>query len=126
MSEAFATAIAEYEQDLGIRPGTLCAYEVEAERVVDLTDSAARAALRVDAAVLTTLWKQIAFIDRARPPSWDLADRLIRLGLAGARVPSVRSAGANLVLWRWNDGTGARVTVLDPLGDLPRSQASWS
>ena len=28
MSEDFATAVAEYEQDLGIRPGTLCAYAV--------------------------------------------------------------------------------------------------
>jgi hypothetical protein len=29
MSEEFSTAVAEYEQDLGIRPGTLCAYDVK-------------------------------------------------------------------------------------------------
>ena len=39
MSEQFATAIAEYEQDLGIRPGMLCAYDVTADQVVDLCDS---------------------------------------------------------------------------------------
>ena len=34
MSDDFATAVAEYEQDLGIRPGTLCAYEVRGSGVV--------------------------------------------------------------------------------------------
>ena len=46
MSEAFATAVAEYEQELGIRPGTLCAYDVEAEDIVDLTDAPTLTVLR--------------------------------------------------------------------------------
>ena len=127
MSETFTTAVAEYEQDLGIRPGTLCAYEVEAERIVDLTDAATLRAAAIDPAVLACPWKRIALIERKRPPSWDLADHLLALDVAGVRVPSVRARGANLVLWRWNAGPDSpRVAALDPLGDLPLDQRSWA
>jgi hypothetical protein len=34
MSGQFATAVAEYEQDLGIRPGTLCAYDADVTGVL--------------------------------------------------------------------------------------------
>ena len=33
----YITAISEYEQDLGIRPGTLCAYDVDVSGVVEIT-----------------------------------------------------------------------------------------
>lgn len=126
MSEAFVTAIAEYEQDLGIRPGTLCAYDVDVGAVADLCDPAAREALGVAAAVLACPWKQILLVEKARPPTWDLAERLARQGFAGLRVPSVRDPqGVNLVLWSWNDAPDRRVAALDPLGDLPMNQAAW-
>ena len=128
MSEAFATAVAEYEQDLGIRPGTLCAYDVEAEPIVDLNDDGALRAAGVTEADLACSWKRIALIDKERPPTWDLARRLVAQGVAGVLVPSVRAGrSVNLVLWRWNDdGPGSpRVTALDPLGDLPLDQSSW-
>ncbi|KAA2235739.1 RES family NAD+ phosphorylase [Salinarimonas soli] len=125
MSEAFTMAVAEYEQDLGIRPGMLCAYDVEAGGILDLTDPATLAALGTTPADLAAPWKQIALIERGRPPTWDLAGRLIEAGAIGVRVPSTRAAGANLVLWRWNTALGARVAALDPLGDLPRSPRSW-
>lgn len=126
MSEAFATAVAEYEQDLGIRPGTLCAYDVEADGVVDLTDPRTLDGFGIDPADLRCSWKRMVLIQKRRPPTWDLADRLIQEGAFGVRVPSVRARGANLVLWRWNDGPGsAHVAALDPLGALPRDQRSW-
>jgi RES domain-containing protein len=126
MSERFETAIAEYEQDLGIRPGTLCAYAVDVAGVVDLADAAVRDALDITEADLRCPWKQIAFVARARPPGWDIARRLHGLGAAGARVPSVQPiGGANLVLWRWNDAPERKVEALDPLRDLPRDQSSW-
>ena len=125
MSEECSTAIAEYEQELGIRPGTLCAYEVEAE-LVGLLDTAVQAELDAPSGLLLGAWKRTLLIEGARPVTWALAERLIAAGVAGARVPSAQAAGgANLVLWRWNVPGGARVAALDPLGDLPRDQSSW-
>jgi RES domain-containing protein len=126
MSEAFATAIAEYEQDLGIRPGTLCAYDAEADGIVDLTAPETLSAIGLNPTDLVCPWKQIALIDKKRPPTWDLADRLIASGASGVRVPSVQARSVKLVLWRWNAGPETpRVIALDPLGDLPRDQSSW-
>lgn len=122
MSEEFVTAMAEYQQDLGVRPGTLCAYDVDATAVADLTDPAVRAAYGVSGEDLTCPWKSIAFVQKREPPSWILARRLAAVGIGGVRVPSVQAtAGTNLVLWRWNQSDDCRVVVLDPLGDLPRS-----
>lgn len=126
MSELFATAIAEYEQDLGIRPGTLCAYDAGVTAVVDLCDAGIRAAIGVDPGDLRCAWKKIAFIGKSRPPTWDIAKRLFNAGASGIRVPSVQPVGgANLVLWRWNDAPDRKVVALDPLGDLPKDQRSW-
>lgn len=128
MSEAFETAVSEYEQDLGIRPGTLCAYDVEAERVLDLTEARISHAAAVEPGDLACAWKEIALVQKKRPPTWDLADRLIAQGIVGVRTPSVRVRhGVNLVLWRWNDAVpgSPRVVALDPLGDLPVDQSSW-
>jgi RES domain-containing protein len=126
MSEGFETAVAEYEQDLGIRPGTLCAYDVEAGGILDLTDTGTLDTIGVEPSDRFCPWKQIALVEKRRPPTWDLADRLILEGVAGVRVPSIRTRGLNLVLWRWNAGAGLpRVIALDPLGDLPLDQSSW-
>jgi RES domain-containing protein len=126
MSERFETAVAEYEQELGIRPGTLCAYAVDVAGVVDLCDPEVRALAAVVDEDLRCPWKQIALVDRKRPPNWDIARRLHGDGATGARVPSVQAVGGvNLVLWRWNDVASGRVEALDPLHDLPRDQLSW-
>ena len=124
MSGDFVTAIAEYEQDLGIRPGTLCAYQVDLAGIVDLCDPATRSA-GAETTDLGCPWKHIALVLRQRPPTWELATRLAEDGAAGLRVPSTRAAaGINLVLWRWNDSAERRVDVLDPLHDLPHDQKS--
>jgi RES domain-containing protein len=125
MSEDFSTAVAEYEQDLGIRPGTLCAYDVRSERIADLTDARNLEALNIVAAVLREQWKQIAFIEKRSPSTWSLCERLVSKGLHGIRVPSVQAVGSNLVLWRWNTENAASVVALDPLRDLPTDQSSW-
>lgn len=126
LSEEHATAIAEYQQELGSRPGTLCAYDVAVDGIVDLTDPGMLGTLGIPAADLTAPWKAIAYVSRGVPPTWLLSRRLADLGFRGARVPSIqRRGGANLVLWRWNDGPNGRVDVLDPLDDLPRDQSSW-
>ena len=126
MSEDFATAVAEYEQDLGIRPGTLCAYEVTSERIADLGDIPTLEALGVDGAILKSPWKQIAFVERRASPSWALAKRLLAQNIDGVRVPSDQASGFNLVLWRWNIEGATKVAALDPLRDLPADQSSWT
>ena len=115
------TAIREYGQDLGWRPGTLCAYRVDV-RVADLRDETTLAALGFDAPMVRCPWKQLAFQRRPRPvPSWKIAGSLIAQNVPGAIYPSaVDRAGSNLVLWRWNSSRDDRVEVLDPLGELPR------
>jgi RES domain-containing protein len=126
ISEQIATAIGEYEQELGIRPGTLCAYDTDVTGVVDFCDTAVRAAAGVSPDDLRCPWKKIAFVAKSRPPTWDVAMRLFDAGATGIRVPSVQAiGGVNLVLWRWNDAPGRTVIALDPIGDLPRDQSSW-
>jgi RES domain-containing protein len=126
MSADLATAVAEYEQELGIRPGTFCAYDVNVAGILDLCDNSALAACSIDPAVRFAPWKSMLLVDKGRPPGWDIAERLIAAGAAGILVPSVRLAGGvNLVLWRWNDGADRTVNPLDPQRDLPRDQSSW-
>lgn len=113
------TAVAEYEQDLGIRPGTFCAYDIDVDPLIDLAAPAARTEWRVPEADTVCAWKQIALIESGMPPTWSHAERLMASGAAGVRVPSTRTGGINVVLWRWNAETGQRVEALDPLNDLP-------
>ncbi len=126
MSADLATAVAEYEQELGIRPGTFCAYDVDVAGILDLCDDHVLAVCGIDPAARVAPWKSLLLIERGRPPGWDIAVRLIAAGLAGVLVPSARLAGGvNLVLWRWNDSPDRTLIPLDPQRDLPRDQSSW-
>lgn len=120
------TAIREYEQDLGWRPGTLCAYRVDV-KVADLRDAATLTHLGFTPDMVHCPWKEIAFTrPGAEVPSWRIAASLKARGAAGAVYHSaVDPSGSNLVMWRWNTGKGDRVQVIDPLADLPRNQYSW-
>jgi RES domain-containing protein len=127
ISEDYITAIAEYEQELGIRPGTLCAYDVDLRGIVDLTDLQVQTICSVTTATLTCAWKEIWLVQKQRPPTWELAASLATDGYTGVRVPSVRHfSGVNLVLWQWNDHPDRHIAVLDPRSDLPTDQRSWS
>jgi RES domain-containing protein len=125
LSEDHATAIAEYQQDLP-RPGTLTAYTVEAAMILDLTDAETRKAIGVTDAFLRQPWKHVRDIEHSRPQTWDFADAALASGWCGLRVPSVQAPGRNLVLWRWNEMSAPVVRFIDPLGELPRDQASWA
>lgn len=127
ISEDYITAISEYEQELGIRPGTLCAYDADVKGVVDLIDPQVQAICSVNAAVLACAWKEIWLVQKQRPPTWELAERLITEDCVGVRVPSVRhKGGVNIVLWFWNDCSDRHISVLDPRTDLPINQSSWN
>jgi RES domain-containing protein len=120
LSEDLMCAVAEYQQEIGVRPGTFCAYDLDVAPVVDVTDPAVRAACGVTMDDLHCPWKSIALVEKGRPPTWDLAARLISAGHAGVRAPSVMTPqGINIILWCWNDDPSRTVTVLDPGDDLP-------
>jgi RES domain-containing protein len=121
LSEEIETAFAEYQQELGVRPGTFAAFDVVGARIADLGDSRTRATLEIAPMDLICPWKQIAFVDKSTPPTWAICDRL-RAEVDGLRVPSVQYPGGfNLVLWRWNTEGAPVVTVLDPQGELAPS-----
>jgi len=124
LSDSHATAIAEYQQDLP-RPGTLTAYDVDARAVLDLADPSVRQAIGLADSFLRQPWKHMRDIGRRRPPSWDFVTAVASSGCYALRVPSVQASGTNLVLWRWNEANAPVVRHIDPLGDLPRNQASW-
>ena len=127
ISEDYITAISEYEQDLGIRPGTLCAYDVEVSGVVDLNDPEVQAICAVNTAILSCAWKEIWLVQKQRPSTWKLAERLIAENYTGVRVPSMQNkSGVNIVLWYWNDRVDCHISVLDPRTDLPIDQSSWN
>jgi RES domain-containing protein len=126
LAEDLLTASAEYEQELGIRPGPFCAYDLDVADIIDLLVETSRAGLGITIDDLLAPWQEIAFVRGEQPPTWALALRLQEDGCAGARVPSaVLSDAANIVLWRWNDGPNHRVVAHDPLGDLPLNQSAW-
>jgi RES domain-containing protein len=126
LSEDLLTAIAEYEQELGIRPGTFCAYEVDVADVVDLMDATTRTDVGVTLEDLLAPWQELAFVRGEQPPTWPLAQHLREGECAGARIPSTMLHNApNLVLWRWTDGPHRRVIAHPPLGDLPSNQSAW-
>lgn len=126
LSADLSTAVAEYQQDIGIRPGTFCAYDVVTNGVLDLTTEAGAIAAGIDPTDRFVAWKTILLVRRRTPPGWTLAPRVLGAGGAGALVPSVQNGGGvNLVLWRWNDEPTRRVAVLDPRTDLPSVQSSW-
>lgn len=109
-------------------PLTVCAYDVDAEDVVDLRQPEGRAAARVTLDDLAAPWA----LDRAegrRPASWRVAADLMAAGAAGILVPSfangAKADAANLVLWRWGAALPYKVTVFDPTGRLPIDQSSW-
>jgi RES domain-containing protein len=126
MSAELATAVAEYEQELGIRPGTFCAYDVDVAGVLDLCQPDVLDVCGIAPDAWFVAWKTILLVERRQPPGWDIAERLIAADIAGIVVPSTRLAGGvNLVLWRWNDAVGRTVVALDPQRDLPADQSSW-
>jgi RES domain-containing protein len=121
------TAVAEYHQDIVVRPGTFCAYRVDVEGILDLTAPDEIVAAGVTAADLRSDWRYQALVEGTDPPTWQLADRVQAAGGAGLLTPSLRQPdGVNLVLWQWNDGPERTVVAFDPEADLPQDQESWA
>lgn len=86
---------------------------VDAERLVDLRDPAARDAAGVTLDDALVPWQEI--IARGEEPSsWAVRQRLEELGAHGLIDPSRKRPGLwHLVLFRWNRDTGPSVVVRD-------------
>ncbi len=126
----FETAWLEAQQAFPFKaqPMTLCAYEVDCEDVLDLTDPAALAANWIDPADLACPWKDFS-TSGIKPPSWEITQRLVAAGTAGAIVPSFAkgavAADVNVVFWDWAPDPPHQVRVVDNDERLPKDPSSW-
>jgi len=110
------------------QPMTMRAYEVDCDGVVDLTDPAALPELGVAHDHLGCPW-EVLVMRAIRPPTWQLAERLIGGGHAGALVrsyaPGATADDVNAVFWHWSDALPHLVRVVDHHRRLPRDDRSW-
>lgn len=126
----FETAWLEAQQAFPFKaqPMTLCAYDVDCEDVLDLTDPVTLAAHGTAHADLACPWKDLA-TRGLKPPSWALVERLIADGIAGIVVPSfakgATSADVNVVFWDWGRDLPHQVRVIDDENRLPQNASSW-
>ena len=107
---------------------TVCSYEADVDKLVDLRTEQDRAAVGIALADMACPWLD----DLAEgwvPASWILADSLIAGGASGILTPSFATGArpdmANLVLWRWGAGLPHKVGGQDRTGRLPKDQSSW-
>lgn len=127
---SMTTAVKEANQGLSakINPCVLCAYEIDCEDVLDLTDLAVLASTKATFSDLGCPWMSIVLAG-TRPPTWRLAETLIATGHAGVIVPSFAPGATaddtNIVLWRWSAVRPHFCSVYDPSGRLPKNQLSW-
>jgi len=126
----FETAWLEAQQAFPFKaqPMMLCAYEVDCENVLDLTDAAVLAAHGIGPMDLASPWKDFS-TSGIKPPSWEIAERLVAAGMAGVLVPSFAkgavAADVNVVFWDWAPDPPHQVRVVDDSGRLPKDASSW-
>lgn len=95
-------------------PRALLAFDVQAERIVDLRDADALTALGVDLADAMAPWKP-AVEAGEEPSSWGVRRRLEEAGAHGLIDPSRTAPGLwHLTLFRWNEDGAPRVTRVAP------------
>jgi RES domain-containing protein len=129
-SRRFETAWLEAQQAFPFKaqPMTLCAYELDCEDILDLTDAEILAALGITPADLACPWKDLS-TRGIKPPTWQITERLVTSGTAGVIVPSfAKGAGATdikVVFWDWAPNPPHQVRVIDDDQRLPKDTRSW-
>lgn len=123
------TALREYQQDEPIMPpGTIAAYHVALDQVVDFRTGFVSGEWAPIWEDWNCNWRGLRFLDGITPPSWDIGDLVLADKIPGILFPSTRNpSGVNLVVYTdLVDGSDKRhVGVHDPMGNLPKTQASW-
>ncbi len=126
----FETAWLEAQQAFPFKaqPMTLCAYEVDCEDILDLTDAVTLAEHGIAPADLACPWKDLS-TRGIEPPTWRITARLVAAGTAGIIVSSSAKgavpADVNVVFWNWAPQPPHQVQVIDDEGRLPRDAGSW-
>lgn len=87
------------------------AVAVACDRIFDLRDMAACAAIGLDRASAFAPWQDVVKAG-GDAPSWEVADQLRALGANGLIDPSRTAPGLwHLVLFRWNEPDGPQVRL---------------
>ena len=126
----FETAWFEAQQAFPFKaqPMMLCAYEVDCEDILDLTDPATLASHGIAQSDLACPWKDLS-TRGIEPPSWVVTKRLIAAGTAGMIVPSYAKGAIetdiNVVFWDWAPAPPHQVRVIDDDRRLPKDGRSW-
>jgi RES domain-containing protein len=126
----FQTAWLEAQQGFPFKaqPMTLCAYDVDCEDVLDLTDRQIQQQYGIDAADMSCAWQDI-FSRGTTPPSWALAARLSSEMVAEIIVPSMAPGcgpdDINAVFWTWANIPPHKIRVVDDEARLPNNPTSW-
>lgn len=127
----YRTAWIEAQQGFAFKPQplTICGYDVDCADIADLSDSAGRIAWGADLDDLGCAWEYMMHKGKT-PPSWKLAKRLTKRGVAGIVVrsfaPGSVAENRNLILWKWSGKQRPhKITVIDDDMRLPKDQGSW-
>ena len=124
------TAWLEAQQGFAFKaqPMMLCAYDVDCEDMLDLTDPETLRGHGISPSVLACPWKNLATAG-SEPPSWAMATTLIAGDVAGVIVPSFAVGSSkddvNAVFWTWSSAPPHQVRVIDDEHRLPRDARSW-
>ena len=126
----FETAWLEAQQAFPFKaqPMTLCAYDVDCEDVLDLTDLNTLTEHGITPEDLACPWKDLS-TRGIRPPSWQITERLFAANTAGIIVRSFATGAVasdvNVVFWDWAPDPPHQVRVIDDDRRLPRDVSSW-
>ncbi|GAB4113951.1 MAG: RES family NAD+ phosphorylase [Wenzhouxiangellaceae bacterium] len=129
LSLRYETAWAEAQQAFPFKPQpmTLCAYEVDCERIVDLRDPSVCQQLGILPEQLSCAWEDLQSRSQT-PPTHAIALRLMRAGSQGILVPSFAPGAPhqaiNLVLWTWSRKFPHKVHCIDDHDRLQKPSTS--
>ena len=121
------TAIAEYQQlSTLMPPGTLVAYTVKLDPVVDFSAGFDPQHWSDGWADFMRDWREPWFNRRTEPPGWAVSDAAIKAGAKGVLFASTRHPGG-FSLAVYNDALAVtdQLQTYDPTGALPKNQDSW-
>lgn len=120
-----STAWAEYNQGFVQHPALIAQLELRSARLADLTTADGLAMFGLTDDIHRCEWRD-ALDGGLVPETHRLQADLSARGFDALIYPSFMSPGGTCVaLWRWNDGEGAELQVIDPEGRLPKTPASW-
>lgn len=120
-----STAWAEYNQGFVQHPALIARLRLTNAALADLTSREESSRYGLDNSIHQCEWR--ADLDAGRiPETHRVAKKLRDAGFDGLIFPSFMSPGGTCVaLWRWNEGHGPLLEVVDPEHWLPKTQASW-